>query len=326
MDVLTKVKGQMRTKMKEEIISDSKFGSGDNMANRIDRGTTRVAMLGVFFMFLLAPQLANPPDKCDVDIGGISGFKMLKARVKAVGNVAGTDTISDSDCEDLVKSDEAIQSMVYEYRLLDPEPFLIRFYDCTLHMNSDFVQYGNNGKLQVTNLRSIFVGHVPCAHNEFEHTSTMVAFDLRKVRREEAYYHIALSISLITLLFVLSYALGRDTAMLTEVIVSPLTQLAKDMDRVSRFDLTTRRRTGSRGSGKLAKSARDSLRRSVSGNHLLGEDDDPESSIAEVRSIQQSFVRMRTTIQSFAKYVPQDVVYQLVRAKAGMAKLAVEEQ
>ena len=35
---------------------------------------------------------------------------------------------------------------------------------------------------------------------------------------------------------------------------------------------------------------------------------------------------MRTTIQSFAKYVPQDVVYQLVRAKAGLAKLAVEER
>jgi len=103
------------------------------------------------------------------------------------------------------------------------------------------------------------------------------------------------------------------------------------MDRVSRFDLSSRRRTGSRGSGKSLAKAAEGARRSVRASmgalsQQLSDNDDATSSIAEVRSIQQSFATMRTTIQSFAKYVPQDVVYQLVRAKAGMAKLAVEEQ
>jgi hypothetical protein len=103
---------------------------------------------------------------------------------------------------------------------------------------------------------------------------------------------IPLSTCVIILIIVMAYALGRDTAVLTDMIVSPLTELAKDMDRVSRFDLSTRRRTGSKGSGKLAKAAagaRKSLRRSNMGGILkvnvgleAEEEDDPHSSIAEV--------------------------------------------
>jgi hypothetical protein len=94
---------------------DSRFGSGDNMANRISKGTTRVAMLGVFLMFLGAPLLANTNDRCHQSLNGISGYKMLKARAKTMGNVTGHESISENVCENKVLVDAAIQSMVTIY-------------------------------------------------------------------------------------------------------------------------------------------------------------------------------------------------------------------
>lgn len=81
------------------------------MANRIGRGTTRVAMLGVFLMFFIAPLLMNPARKCLDYVGGASGYKMLKARVRSVGNVTHHSQLTSSQC-DAVRADEAIQSMV----------------------------------------------------------------------------------------------------------------------------------------------------------------------------------------------------------------------
>mmetsp|Transcript_1036 Transcript_1036/g.1295 ORF Transcript_1036/g.1295 Transcript_1036/m.1295 type:complete len:1790 (+) Transcript_1036:84-5453(+) len=337
LDVVEKVKSQMKAKMKDEIISDSKFGSGDNMANRIGRGTTRVAMLGVFFMFIVAPILTHNSQSCGSEVGGLSGFRMVKSRIKALID-SPAKVMTDAQC-DVVNTDESIQSMVYEYRLLDPKPFLIQYYGCVLYEDPDLLTYkSSDNSVLHHKLREEFVSYLPCRLALEEHgqlgkwnADTIIAFDVMHVKQEAALYNIALSCVLIMSLMVMSYALGRDTAVLTEVIVSPLTQLAKDMDRVSRFDLSSRRRTGSRGSGKSLAKAAEGARRSVRASmgalsQQLSDNDDATSSIAEVRSIQQSFATMRTTIQSFAKYVPQDVVYQLVRAKAGMAKLAVEEQ
>jgi hypothetical protein len=85
------------------------------MANRISKGTTRVAMLGVFLMFLGAPLLANTNDRCHQSLNGISGYKMLKARAKTMGNVTGHESISENVCENKVLVDAAIQSMVTIY-------------------------------------------------------------------------------------------------------------------------------------------------------------------------------------------------------------------
>mmetsp|Transcript_33653 Transcript_33653/g.39561 ORF Transcript_33653/g.39561 Transcript_33653/m.39561 type:complete len:532 (-) Transcript_33653:140-1735(-) len=146
-------------------------------------------------------------------------------------------------------------------------------------------------------------------------------FDMRHIKRIEAAYSLLLSGLVIFILAMMSIFLGRDTTSITEVIVSPLTQLARDMDRVSRFDLTDKKKFGRLGQLRaVSKNAKQLIHSVDSG---VG---DNESSILEVQSIQRSFATMKTTIQSFAKYVPQDVVYQLVRAKAGIAKLDVEER
>jgi class 3 adenylate cyclase len=154
----------------------------------------------------------------------------------------------------------------------------------------------------------------------------LAAFDMRNVRRMEAVYSLVLSFAVVMVLMVMSVILGRDTAVITEVIVSPLTQLAQDMDRVSRFDLTNRRRSlsGAKAKSRHAKQLVKSIDAEDKSHGVA--DENGGSSIAEVRSIQQSFSTMRTTIQSFAKYVPQDVVYQLVRAKHGLADLTVQER
>ena len=70
---LEKVKAQMRQKMREEILRDSKFGSGNHLADRIGRGATHVVCVGIFAMLLAVVPLAAPPGQCGEHVGGASG-------------------------------------------------------------------------------------------------------------------------------------------------------------------------------------------------------------------------------------------------------------
>lgn len=104
------------------------FGSGDNMANMIGRGTTRVAMIGVFFMFLIAPLLVNPIQKCHEHLGGKAGFKMLQARVRIVSNET-SDHMSSLQCEN-VRNDQTVQTMVSRLKKKEKKRiFVFKFYD-----------------------------------------------------------------------------------------------------------------------------------------------------------------------------------------------------
>mmetsp|Transcript_11831 Transcript_11831/g.23920 ORF Transcript_11831/g.23920 Transcript_11831/m.23920 type:complete len:259 (+) Transcript_11831:530-1306(+) len=73
---------------------------------------------------------------------------------------------------------------------------------------------------------------------EAEAQATVAGFDLTKRSVDEAWYSVGVSVVTLALLFCLSLRLGKDTASLSAQIVSPLAKLARDMDRVSRFDLS----------------------------------------------------------------------------------------
>jgi hypothetical protein len=246
------------------------------------------------------------------------------------------------------------------YLDLHPPPFLVRVQGCTLYSNSkydftnyddDYVAYYHPTVSDQDNSIKLSVSEVvflPCktnphqvlkavegdiekyVHNELNEAS-VTAFDIRNVIYYESILSVILSSAVIFMLIIMAVFLGKEMATLTEVIVSPLTKLAQEMDRVSRFDLkdtTTPPPNGDTSAvGLFSSSHAKQMVKSLAKNAADSSNNQSAlSSIEEVRSIEKSFSTMKTTIQSFAKYVPQDVVNQMVRAKSGVAQLSVQEQ
>jgi len=122
-NVIDKVKGQMKVKQKEDIEKDLHFGSGNSIGDHIGRGSIRIAILGVFVALLVAPQLNYPTHTSCHNVNGGSTFRILKHQVQLFGGLTYDDEglITPTSCS-LVREDSDISTVVREYSTFDPPP------------------------------------------------------------------------------------------------------------------------------------------------------------------------------------------------------------
>jgi len=116
---------------------------------------------------------------------------------------------------------------------------------------------------------------------DIEKTETLAAFSIRKQFNEDAVYSILMTTFVIVILIIGMIAFNKDSSHIAKLITDPLGLLSDDMALVSNMV----------------------LRSPI--EHVPSE-------VNEIRSIQVSFLKMKYGLGSFAKYVPYEVVRQMM--------------
>jgi hypothetical protein len=102
-----------------------------------------------------------------------------------------------------------LTQQVFEYRLLTPRPFLIRMNGCTLYGDARYVhndddhdhdEYSEHDHKFV--VRDLYVDYLPCRRSHVKHSAhqlhhvasypTVIAFDMRRIKKEEALYAVVM--------------------------------------------------------------------------------------------------------------------------------------
>ena len=145
------------------------------------------------------------------------------------------------------------------------------------------VEYINNQAINLT-LRAtteVGVSYWPDEILDLSTTSTVAAFNIRAQFNEDAIFSIFTTTFVIGILIIGMIAFNKDSSHIAKLITDPLSLLSDDMALVSNMV----------------------LRSPI--EHVPSE-------VNEIRSIQVSFLKMKYGLGSFAKYVPYEVVRQMM--------------